>query len=149
MTRPAGRLSRKLSPYLTPRYAISLLWRLPLGLLTGLVLGALCGAAVPVLGAIAGFAFGLCVCLQADEPGPPGPRPAPAGRRPRSRAPDGETRRVDIDPEDAELLLSLCEPGSTLEQPAITEGNYRRFVLAQSDAERQRRFAHERAGEES
>jgi hypothetical protein len=51
-----------------------------------------------------------------------------------------ERRRVSIDQEDAGLLLSLCEPGSTLEEPTITPENYRRFLVAQAEAERQRRL---------
>ena len=64
-----------------------------------------------------------------------GPREAPA-----------ERRRVSIDREDAALLLSFCEPGSTLEQPAITRENYRRFLVAQAEAERQRRLRRGRGG---
>jgi hypothetical protein len=62
-----------------------------------------------------------------------GPREAPA-----------ESRRVEIDREDAGLLLSLCEPGSTLDDPAITPENYRRFLVAQAEAERQRRLERDR-----
>jgi hypothetical protein len=52
-----------------------------------------------------------------------------------------ETRKkIDIDLEDADLLLSYCEPGSTLEEPVITEENYRLFLNAQADAERKRRL---------
>ena len=54
-------------------------------------------------------------------------------------------KQISLDPEDAGLLLSLCEPGSTLEEPSITEGNFRRFVVAQAEAERQRRLKAERA----
>ncbi len=56
-----------------------------------------------------------------------------------------ERRRVEIDRDDAELLLGFCEPGSTLEEPTITAENYRRFVVAQADAERQRRLAARRS----
>jgi len=51
-----------------------------------------------------------------------------------------ERRRIEIDRDDAELLLGFCEPGSTLAEPTITEENYRRFVVAQAEAERQRRL---------
>jgi hypothetical protein len=51
-----------------------------------------------------------------------------------------ERRKVEIDREDTELLLSFCEPGSTLEEPTITPENYRRFVVSQAEAERQRRL---------
>ena len=62
-----------------------------------------------------------------------GPREAPA-----------ERRRVEIDREDTGLLLSFCEPGSTLDDPLITPENYRRFVVAQAEAERQRRLERNR-----
>lgn len=54
--------------------------------------------------------------------------------------PSWNRQRIEIDPEDAELLLGLCEPGSTLEEPTITQENYRRFVIARADAERSRRL---------
>jgi hypothetical protein len=50
------------------------------------------------------------------------------------------SRKIDIDREDAELLLSYCESGSTLEKPVITQENYRLFLNAQADAERNRRL---------
>ena len=54
--------------------------------------------------------------------------------------PSAVRKRIEIDPEDAGLLLAHCEPGSTLEEPAITEENLRLFVVAQAEAERQRRL---------
>ncbi len=58
------------------------------------------------------------------------------GAEPREAA----RKKIAIDREDADLLLGLCEPGSTLKEPSITADNYRRFVVAQADAERQRRL---------
>jgi hypothetical protein len=61
-------------------------------------------------------------------------------RRPRSDAASTSTGRTPG-------CCSFCEPGSTLEQPTITEAaNYRRFVVAQADAERQRRLRRHRGG---
>ena len=68
------------------------------------------------------------------------PRPSVA----RGPEPSWVRKRIDIDPEDADLLLGLCEPGSTLERPSITEANYRRFVNAQAEAERHRRLTAQR-----
>jgi hypothetical protein len=62
-----------------------------------------------------------------------------------SEAP-AERRRISIDQEDAGLLLSFCEPGSALDDPTITPDNYRRFVVAQAEAERQRRLERARPG---
>ena len=58
----------------------------------------------------------------------------------RGAEPSWVPKRIEIDREDADLLLGFCEPGSTLEEPSITEANLRRFVIAQADAERQRRL---------
>ncbi len=49
-------------------------------------------------------------------------------------------KKIDIDPDDGDLLLAYCEPGSTLAEPSITAHNYRRFVVAQAEAERRRRL---------
>ena len=75
-------------------------------------------------------------------------RKLPASEPLRNVAPGPEPswvrKRIDIDPEDADLLLRFCEPGSTLEEPAITEANLRGFVNAQAEAERHRRLAAQR-----
>ncbi len=57
-----------------------------------------------------------------------------------AEAREAARKKIDIDPDDADLLLGLCEPGSTLEEPSITQDNYRRFVVAQAEAERHRRL---------
>ena len=72
------------------------------------------------------------------------PRSEPRRSVTRGPEPSWVRKRIEIDPEDAELLLGLCEPGSTLEQPSITEENYRRFVNAQAEAERHRRLTAQR-----
>ena len=72
------------------------------------------------------------------------PRSEPRRSAARDREPSWDRKRIEIDREDTELLLGLCEPGSTLEQPSITKENLRRFVNAQAEAERHRRLAAQR-----
>jgi hypothetical protein len=84
----------------------------------------------------------LCVIL-GDNPthAPTRGEVAPSrGLRDTAAEPFEIRKRISIDDEDADLLLSFCEPGSTLKEPRITDENYRRFVVAQAEAERQRRL---------
>lgn len=67
----------------------------------------------------------------------------PGARSFRARPLVLERKKIDIDRADVDLLLGLCEPGSTLEEPTITPENYCRFIVAEADAERQRRLAQE------
>jgi hypothetical protein len=110
------------------------LWAAPLAGLLGAVVLIVFTWPIDLL--LAGSALALWWLLVA--------RTLPAGEPRRSAArgpePSWVRKRIDIDPEDADLLLGLCEPGSTLEEPSITEQNYRRFVVAQAEAERQRRL---------
>jgi hypothetical protein len=55
----------------------------------------------------------------------------------------GVRKKIEIDRADVDLLLSFCDPGSTLEEPTITAENDRRYIVVQADAERQRRLAQE------
>lgn len=68
------------------------------------------------------------------------PRSEPRRSVARGPEPSWDRQPIEIDAEDAELLLGLCEPGSTLQEPSITQENYRRFVVAQAEAERRRRL---------
>ena len=75
-------------------------------------------------------------------------RKLPSSEPPRSAArghePSWDRKMIEIDSEDADLLLRFCEPGSTLEEPSITGENLRRFVVAQAEAERHRRLTAQR-----
>ena len=109
------------------------LWAAPLVGLVGAVV--LFPFTWPIDLLLAGASLGLWWLLVARKL----PESEPWRTVTRAREPPWDRRRIEIDREDAGLLLDLCAPGSTLEEPAITEENYRRFVVAQADAERQRR----------
>ena len=110
------------------------LWAAPLvGLLGAIVLIVFTW---PIDLLLAGSALALWWLLVARKLPPSEPRRSVA----RGPEPSWVPTRIDIDPEDAELLLGLCEPGSTLQEPSITEANLRRFVNAQAEAERHRRL---------
>ena len=114
------------------------LWAAPLiGLLGAVVLFPFTW---PIDLLLAAAALGLWRLLVGREPPASGP-PRSVARGPE---PAWVSKRIDIDPEDADLLLAHCAPGSTLKEPSITEDNYRRFVNAQAEAERQRRLSAQR-----
>jgi hypothetical protein len=59
----------------------------------------------------------------------------PVDRTENVPAGDGLPRGRREDPRIRLDAISFCEPGSAFEEPVITEEKYRRFVVAQTDAE--------------
>lgn len=116
------------------------IWAAPLVGLLGAVVLVLFTWPIDLL--LAGGALGLWWLLVARKL----PKSEPSGSAPRPLRSAHALKRISIDPEDADLLLGLCEPGTTLEQPSITEENLCRFVVAQAEAHRQRRLKARRGG---
>ena len=114
------------------------LWAAPLVGLLGAVVLFLFTWPIDLL--LAGSALGLWWLLVARKL----PRSEPQLTAARGTEPSWVRKKVDIDARDADLLLGFCEPGSTLEEPSITEQNYRSFIVAQAEAERQRRLTAQR-----
>ena len=114
------------------------LWAAPLVGLLGAVVLVLYTWPIDLL--LAGAALGLWWLLVARKLRKSEPLPS----APRSSRSAHARRWISIDREDTDLLLGLCEPGSTIQEPSITEENFRRFVNAQAEAERRRRLAAQR-----